>query len=129
MSPFERLGIAATADEREIKRAYARELRRSRPDEDPAGFQDLHDAYQHCLAYAEHRRALGEDDDGPAEIAPEHRSEYHSEHDDGPVEAPPADRVPASEPSSERPGASADDRWRRPPPSSGEDEDRCTRST
>ncbi|ALN90999.1 hypothetical protein [Lysobacter gummosus] len=55
MSAFERLGLEPTADEREIKRAYAREIKRTRPDEDPAGFQELHEAYQHCLAYAQYR--------------------------------------------------------------------------
>ncbi|ATE72434.1 J domain-containing protein [Lysobacter capsici] len=52
MSPFERLGIAATTDEREIKRAYARELKLSRPDEDLDVFQSLREAYELCLAYA-----------------------------------------------------------------------------
>ncbi|MGH8079291.1 MAG: hypothetical protein ACREP7_01870, partial [Lysobacter sp.] len=56
MKPFERLGLEPDADEREIKRAYARELKRFRPDEDPLGFQALNEAYQYCLAYAEHLR-------------------------------------------------------------------------
>ncbi|MGJ7904527.1 hypothetical protein [Lysobacter sp. 1R34A] len=128
MSPFERLGIAASADEREIKRAYARELRRSRPDEDPAGFQDLHDAYRHCLAYAEHRRSLGEDgedeDEDLAAAAPERQREHHGEHGDGPVAEPPeSDRAEASEPPSGRSHASADDGWRRPPSPRSDDED------
>ena len=63
MSAFERLGLEPTADEREIKRAYARELRRTRPDEDPAGFQALNEAYQQCLAYAEHQREQASLDD------------------------------------------------------------------
>lgn len=52
MTPSARLGLAEDADEREVKRAYARELKRVRPDEDPAGFQALHEAYVHCLALA-----------------------------------------------------------------------------
>ena len=56
MNPFEHLGIEAGADEREIKRAYARRLRQARPDDDPAGFQALHEAYQACLGYAQHLR-------------------------------------------------------------------------
>lgn len=47
------LGIDADADEREIKRAYARLLKTTRPDEDPAGFQRLNDAYQFCLRQLE----------------------------------------------------------------------------
>jgi DnaJ-class molecular chaperone len=35
------LDIVATRDEREIRRAYARQLKRFRPDEDPVGFQRL----------------------------------------------------------------------------------------
>lgn len=53
MNPFDRLGLPPTHDEREIKRAYARELKRCRPDEDPQGFQALHEAYSHCLALAQ----------------------------------------------------------------------------
>lgn len=54
MSPFELLGLAADADERAIKRAYAQRLRTTRPEDDPQGFQRLHAAYQaalqHCRA-------------------------------------------------------------------------------
>ncbi|MET0265138.1 MAG: J domain-containing protein, partial [Duganella sp.] len=46
------LGIAPTADERSIKRAYARLLKGTRPEDDPAAFQALHDAYQHALRIA-----------------------------------------------------------------------------
>lgn len=48
------LGIEKTNDRREIKRAYARKLKSCRPDDDPAGFQRLHDAYQRLLSRAEH---------------------------------------------------------------------------
>ncbi|MBT2746477.1 MULTISPECIES: J domain-containing protein [unclassified Lysobacter] len=65
MSAFERLGLKPTQDEREIKRAYARELRRTRPDEDPAGFQALNEAYRQCLAYAEYQREQASLDDEP----------------------------------------------------------------
>ncbi|QWP75806.1 hypothetical protein J5226_19675 [Lysobacter sp. K5869] len=53
MSAFARLGLAPTRDEREIKRAYARELKRCRPDEDPQGFQALNEAYAECLRLAQ----------------------------------------------------------------------------
>lgn len=55
MNPFVRLGLSADADEAQIKRAYARLLRITRPDDDPAGFQQLNDAYQRCLARARQR--------------------------------------------------------------------------
>ncbi|WFC43491.1 hypothetical protein [Pseudoxanthomonas sp. SE1] len=48
--PYALLDIDEDADERTIKRAYARLLKTTRPDEDPAGFQRLHEAYQEALA-------------------------------------------------------------------------------
>lgn len=45
------LGLDATADERAIKRAYAHRLKQTRPDEDPVGFQQLHEAYQAALTW------------------------------------------------------------------------------
>ncbi|QWF15134.1 J domain-containing protein [Lysobacter capsici] len=55
MNPFVRLGVSADADEAQIKRAYAKLLRITRPDDDPTGFQQLNDAYQRCLARARQR--------------------------------------------------------------------------
>jgi len=45
MWAFGLLGLTEDADERSIKRAYAQRLRGTRPDEDPAGFQRLREAY------------------------------------------------------------------------------------
>lgn len=50
-----RLGLPHDADERAIKRAYARLLREHRPDEDPVGFQALNEAYKTALTWARHR--------------------------------------------------------------------------
>ncbi|WP_242691120.1 J domain-containing protein [Lysobacter enzymogenes] len=61
MTPHERLGLEQDADERAIKRAYARALRETRPDEDAQGFQTLHEAYQAALSMlrqAEYERWL-----------------------------------------------------------------------
>lgn len=51
------LGISADADATTIKRAYARLLRTTRPDEDAAAFQRLNTAYQTALAQAAQRPA------------------------------------------------------------------------
>lgn len=48
---FEQLGLALDADEKAIKRAYAQRLKTCRPDDDPAGFQRLNDAYQRALQW------------------------------------------------------------------------------
>lgn len=53
----ELLGVATDADAATIKRAYARLLRTTRPDEDAAAFQRLNTAYQTALAQANRRQA------------------------------------------------------------------------
>lgn len=65
MSPFERLGLADDADERSIKRAYAKQLRSTRPEDDPQGFQQLHAAYQAALEW--HRNAQAAETATPPE--------------------------------------------------------------
>lgn len=47
------LGVAATRDVTAIKRAYATQLRITRPDDDPEAFQRLRMAYEAALALAE----------------------------------------------------------------------------
>lgn len=43
--PWSVLEIAPTSDQRAIKKAYAKKLKRCRPDDNPDGFQELHKAY------------------------------------------------------------------------------------
>lgn len=62
---FELLGITADADERAVKRAYAAKLKTTRPDEDPEGFQRLHEAYLAALAWV--RSGPHDDDDAWAD--------------------------------------------------------------
>lgn len=51
MDAFRLLGLRKKdADERAVKRAYAQRLKQVRPDEDPEGFQRLHEAYRSALA-------------------------------------------------------------------------------
>ncbi|WP_226102498.1 J domain-containing protein [Dickeya oryzae] len=45
MSIWQTLGIPPTRDEAEIRRAYARRLKIYRPDSDPAGYQQLREAF------------------------------------------------------------------------------------
>jgi hypothetical protein len=60
--PFGALGLAPGADEREVRRAYARLLKFNRPDDDPVAFQALHEAYEACLRQIrEDRWHAGED--------------------------------------------------------------------
>lgn len=49
MDPWDILGIEVDADKKAIKTAYARLLKKTRPDDDPEGFTRLHDAYQSAL--------------------------------------------------------------------------------
>lgn len=51
---FEALGLARDADEMQIKRAYARKLKTTRPDSDPHAFQALNEAYQTALQHAQY---------------------------------------------------------------------------
>ena len=59
------LQLDEDADERSIKRSYARLLKVHRPDEDPEGFQRLREAYEHALSVARWRaeRELESSDD------------------------------------------------------------------
>ncbi|WMJ71011.1 molecular chaperone DnaJ [Stenotrophomonas sp. 24(2023)] len=59
------LELGQDADERSIKRAYAKRLRVTRPDDDPVAFQQLHEAYQAALSWVQqHPRAPSGDDPG-----------------------------------------------------------------
>lgn len=66
MSPFDRLGLDWDADESQVKRAYARALKTTRPDDDAHAFQSLNEAYQRALAHARACAAGEWDDDDVA---------------------------------------------------------------
>jgi hypothetical protein len=66
------LDLEEDADERAVKRAYAKRLRTTRPDDDPVGFQQLHEAYQAALGWAQYRAQWQdeEDDEGGHQLSP-----------------------------------------------------------
>lgn len=64
------LELDEDADQRAVKRAYAKRLRTTRPDDDPAGFQQLHEAYQAALDWARHREQWQHEEDDNAQPAP-----------------------------------------------------------
>lgn len=57
MTPWTVLGLDATRDRVAIKRAYARQLKQCRPDEDAAGYQRLRECYEWALAWAQAEEA------------------------------------------------------------------------
>lgn len=63
--PFAVLGLDRDADERAIKRAYAQRLRTTRPDDDPAAFQALNEAYRRCLEIAAVPTEWEDEDEAP----------------------------------------------------------------
>jgi hypothetical protein len=62
---YERLGLSGTPTVRDVKRAYARLLKETRPEDDQQAFQDLRAAYEAALQWAQ--RA----EEAPAQAGPE----------------------------------------------------------
>lgn len=62
MNVWERLGIAPTQDLRAIKRAYAVQLKTTRPDDDAEAYQALREAYDAAQHYAKYYVAYDGDD-------------------------------------------------------------------
>ena len=86
-TPWVILGVADDADAKTIKRADARAVKASRPDEDPIGFQRLNDAYEWALAAARQRDA--EAVSGHTDASPEPEPEPAALPELGrPVESP-----------------------------------------
>jgi uncharacterized RDD family membrane protein YckC len=81
MSIWDILEIEATSDTKVIKRAYAKKLKVTRPDEDPKGFQELHWAYKTALQHAEwmaRREAAGDDEEDYDDYEDESSEESNS---------------------------------------------------
>lgn len=66
MSCWQQLGLVGPCDRRSIKRAYMQRLKVNRPEDDPEGFQRLHNAYEQALAWAESGAAPPRENDTAA---------------------------------------------------------------
>lgn len=115
MTPWQVLGIDPTPDERDIKRAYAKRLKQTRPDEDKEGFLQLRAAYEQALELrrwvrAEVETGNPEDDTSPPPVT------ALPETLPTPAEAEPAAAPPPAPPATEPPAPPESDRAPSPVP-------------
>lgn len=105
-SDWERLGIGPTRDIPTIKRAYALQLRSTRPDDDAQAYQALREAYERAQYWARH---IPDEDDEAGDEAEEDGAVVAAQPEavavvQPPEPAPPEAAVPAAPPAE-------DDAW------------------
>ena len=64
--PYQLLGVQPGADERAVKKAYTRLIRRFKPEQAPDHFRRIRDAYEHVKRWLQWNRPANKEDGDPA---------------------------------------------------------------
>lgn len=69
MNCWEILALQPGAEERDIKRRYAQLVKNCRPEDDPAAWQQLHDAYEQALRYDDEDQWQEDEEEQPINMS------------------------------------------------------------
>ena len=86
MNAWHHLGVERNASSKDIKRAYAQKLKVTRPDQKPAEFQLLHQAYKFALSFANRREGRISEASSDALINAAVETAHLENFDDGEVD-------------------------------------------